>query len=248
MDPRATSPDARDSFIAYPANRVAGTIADRNAAEAVLHALVQAGSAPDDIDVLHGEAGLRRLDPEGTEHGLLARFQRALIHIAGANEEAVALQHHVDDVRAGRFVILVRAEHPDTRDRIAGILRDHGASFIGFFGRWTLQPLESTPENDQTAHPSVAGSIYEAHVGGVTAIIHIESEDVVHVALQGDESSVRAVSTVVRPDVLMTSWRQRDGAIVTQVNDMTNMVACVHMVTPDGLIRRMSGTLRRTNS
>jgi hypothetical protein len=53
MTPDAASP-ADSSFIRYPINRVAGTIDDRDDAEAATEALLQAGIDADDIDVLHG--------------------------------------------------------------------------------------------------------------------------------------------------------------------------------------------------
>jgi hypothetical protein len=247
MKSEITSPDDRDSFLAYPVNRVAGTIADSDDAEAALRALLDAGVGADDIEVLHGETGLRRLDPEGTEHGLLARFQRAVIHIAGANEEALTLEHHVDDVRAGRFVILVRADRPDTRDRIAAMLKAHGASFVGFFGRWTLHSLEHTQGNNQPATDrTVAGPTFAADLGTGPVTFQLESDEVIGVSLEG-ESPTEVVSTAVRPDVFMTTWRQRDGTIVTHVNDVRNMLACAHIVAADGAIRRVGGTLRRTN-
>src|SRR3954465_6507026 len=132
----ASLPD--ESFIDYPINRVAGTIIDRGDAEAAVEALLQAGIDADDIDVLHGDSGLQRLDPTGAAHGLLARFQRAFIHVAGVNAESAALTHHVSDLRAGRFVIMVRAKAADERQIGAAVLKAHRATRRVGFGRWTL--------------------------------------------------------------------------------------------------------------
>ena len=66
-------------FIPYPTNRVVGTIADAAGAHAAIQALLQAGFDPQDIDILHGEADIHRLDPTGAAHGFLAQFQRTLI-------------------------------------------------------------------------------------------------------------------------------------------------------------------------
>ena len=128
-------------FIAYPTNRVVGTIADAPNARAAIEELLQAGVDHEDIDILHGDEGLHRLDPSGAEHGFLARFQRTVIRLAGPAEESVYLQHHVDDVREGRFVIMVLAERPERRDFVAGILNDYGAEFVGFYGRWAWTSL-----------------------------------------------------------------------------------------------------------
>ena len=57
----------------------------------------------EEIEVLYGEEGLRRLDPTGKEHGFLARIQRSAFHW---HEEDKYLKRHVEDIRAGRFVIM----------------------------------------------------------------------------------------------------------------------------------------------
>lgn len=131
-------------FIAYPTNRVVGTIADAPNARAAIEELLRAGVDREDIDILHGEGGLHRLDPSGAEHGFLARFQRTVIRLAGPAEESVYLQHHVDDVRAGRFVIMVLAELENRRDLVARVLNDHGAEFVGFYGVFAWTSLSRT--------------------------------------------------------------------------------------------------------
>ena len=75
-----------DDFIAYPTNRVVGTIADPAAARRAVDALSDAGFARETIDVLHGEQDLHRLDPSGNEHGVFAQLQRALIRGAAGYE------------------------------------------------------------------------------------------------------------------------------------------------------------------
>jgi uncharacterized protein (TIGR02246 family) len=129
-------------FIAYPTNRVVGTIAAAEHADAAVKALVEAGFDTQSIDVLHGERDLNRLDPTGAEHGVLERLQRALIRTGGPAEEYQRLMHHVDDVRAGRFVIMVLAPERERRTIAADILDTHGAEFVGFYGKWAWQGLK----------------------------------------------------------------------------------------------------------
>ena len=84
----------------YPTNRVVGTIADAQHADVAVKALMEAGFDRNSIDVLNGEEDLTRLDPTGTEHGVLERLQRAVIRTGGPVEEYRHLMRHVDDVRA----------------------------------------------------------------------------------------------------------------------------------------------------
>jgi uncharacterized protein (TIGR02246 family) len=151
-----TNPTER-SFIPYPTNRVVGTIADAEHAEAAVKALVEAGFDRQSIDVLHGKEDLSRLDPTGAEHGILERLQRALIRTGGPVEEYKHLTHHVEDVRAGRFVIMVLAPEREARTSAADILNAHGAEFVGFYGRWAWQGLTSSSD------PATGDGIAETH-------------------------------------------------------------------------------------
>src|SRR6187431_2832320 len=95
----------RDDFIAYPTNRVVGTITDAADARRAVDALASAGFGRDSIDVLHGEQDLHRLDPSGDSHGVFAQLQRALIR-AAAGSEIKRLNYHVDDLRAGKSLVM----------------------------------------------------------------------------------------------------------------------------------------------
>jgi predicted SnoaL-like aldol condensation-catalyzing enzyme len=146
-------PHEPDDFIPYPTHRVVGTIAEPKAAQAAIEALLSAGFEQEDIDILHGEKDLHRLDPTGAEHGFLTRFQRTLIRTAGPAEEFRHLKHHVEDVRAGRFVIMVLAKEREKRHLAADLLNSYGAEFVGFYGRWAWQALDAP----RVASSDVAG-------------------------------------------------------------------------------------------
>ena len=132
-----------NDFIAYPMNRVVGTIADSTQARAIIEALLQRGVDPARIDLLYGETGLHRLDPDGAEHGFWARFQRTLIHTLAINAESSHLRGHVEDLAAGHFVVMVLASDVGTRQEIAETLRAGGAKHIGFFGPWAWEALDT---------------------------------------------------------------------------------------------------------
>jgi uncharacterized protein (TIGR02246 family) len=148
-----SNPAERRDFIPYPTNRVVGTVADAKAARATIDALLQAGFAREDIDILHGEAGAQRLDPEGIEHGFLAQFQRTLIRTGGQNEEYKHLMRHAEDLSSGRFVLMVLARQRDQRTLAADILNAHGAEFVGFYGRWAWEGLttDARPSTETAA-------------------------------------------------------------------------------------------------
>jgi predicted SnoaL-like aldol condensation-catalyzing enzyme len=162
-------------FIPYPSERVVGTMADAKSARAAIEALLRQGFDQSDIDILHGEEDIHRLDPTGSEHGFLARFQRTLIRALGPAEEFKHLSRHVDDVRAGRFVIMVLAKERERRNLAADILNAQGAEFVGFYGRWAWEALDSKdaasrPAPDQEAAlASTSVMMLEGHKAAVTA-------------------------------------------------------------------------------
>jgi len=122
-------------FIGYPTNRVVGTVGDASKAKAAIDGLLRAGFNEECIDILHGEEDLHRLDPNGTEHGFLTQFHRTMIRSFDL-EEFKHLSHHVDDVRAGRYVVMVLTKRREHRIVAGDILHQHGAEFVGFYGRW----------------------------------------------------------------------------------------------------------------
>ena len=140
------------SFIPYPTNRVVGTIASAEHANAAVKSLVEAGFERQSIDVLSGQEDLSRLDPTGSEHGVLERLQRALIRAGRPAEEHKHLMRHVEDVRAGRFVVMVLAPEREARTIAADILSAHGAEFVGFYGRWAWRGV--APSTDPVATDS----------------------------------------------------------------------------------------------
>ena len=160
-------------FIPYPTNRVVGTITDGKDARAALDSLLNAGFQPADIDILHGEKDLHRLDPTGVEHGFLAQFQRTLIRTAGPAEEFKHLSRHVEDVRAGRFVIMVLAAERKQRDLAADVLNSHGAEFVGFYGRWAFQSMDSAgvTSSEHAAHGDSAGQASESQADANKATV-----------------------------------------------------------------------------
>ena len=187
-------------FIRYPTNRVVGTIADAESARSAIEALIQAGVDREDIDVLHGEEDLRRLDPSGAEHGFLAQFQRTLIRLAGPVEEAAHLRHHVEDVRAGRFVIMVLAKDQERRDLVAGILSAHGAEFMGFYGRWAWSAMSGVPRRtDASEIRSERGRLYETNLEGTTFHLRFDFQDeVVEATITQPDGSVRHTKGALR--------------------------------------------------
>ena len=178
-DANLASADRKD-FITYPTNRVVGTLQDATKARAAIDALLRAGFSRDDVDILHGEQDLHRLDPTGVEHGFLAQFQRTLIRTFDL-EEFKHLSHHVEDVRAGRFVLMVLTKRRAQRIIAADVLHQHGAEFVGFHGRWAWTDLPASGQQSPADIPALFARAWNAHDSDALASLFDEDAEFVNV-------------------------------------------------------------------
>jgi hypothetical protein len=90
----ATTTKERPDFIPYPTNRVVGTLADAKSAHAAINALLEAGFDRQDIDILHGDEDIQRLDPTGEEHGFLAQTPIGKIRRPGSRTTVFSFVAH----------------------------------------------------------------------------------------------------------------------------------------------------------
>jgi uncharacterized protein (TIGR02246 family) len=176
---RTVSTD-RNDFIAHPTNRVVGTVADAVKAQAAVEALLQAGFDRRDIEVLHGDEGLHRLDPNGSEHGFFANVQRRFIRTFEL-EEFKQLTHHVEDIRAGRFVITVLTKKRILRILAADILHQHGADYVGFHGRWASHDLPASIKMAPEDFPRVFARVWNDRDAAALALLFDEDAEFVDV-------------------------------------------------------------------
>ncbi len=170
----------RTDFISYPTNRVVGTVGDDSRAREAIDALLRAGFEREAIDILHDEKDLKRLDPTGSQHGFLAQFQRTLIR-AFDLEEFKHLTHHVEDVRAGRFVIMVLTKRRVQRILAADILHQYGAEFVGFYGRWAWEGLPATAQRSPQDIPALFARAWNDRDADMLASLFDEDAEFVNV-------------------------------------------------------------------
>ena len=238
-----------DAFIAYPTNRVVGTIADPKRAQAAIEALLQVGFARQDIDILHGEEDLHRPDPKGAEHGFLAQFQRTLIRTL--SDEYKHLQHFVEDVRAGRYVIMVLAKERDKREAAADVLGAHGAESIEFYGRWSWHALEAHPAApvDGSLRDPTPGRTYEIHLGDTTTRVRMDSES--RITILRTSAGARDLShlpvTHLKPQMLMITWQEADRTTNVHVYDFESGEAHAVVGYFNRGVHRVKGTVRRVD-
>jgi hypothetical protein len=238
-----------DAFIAYPTNRVVGVLADPKHAQAAIEALLQVGFARQDIDVLHGEEDLHRPDPTGAEHRFLSQFQRTLARTLG--DEHKHLQHYVEDVRAGRSVIMVLVKERSRREAAAATLCAHGAKAIEFYGRWSWQALEPHPAAplDCSLRDPTPGRTYEIDLGGTATRVQLDSES--RITILGASANARSLShipvTHLKPQMLMFTWQEADRTTNVHVYDFESGEAHAVVSHYNRNVHSARGTVRRVD-
>jgi hypothetical protein len=134
-----STPGEAGEFLPYPTNQLIGIIADAPYATAMIEALHVAGFAEDQVALLCGPEGARRLDVSGTAHGVLARLYR---FIEGLGDmEHPHLTRYEQELLAGHCVIAVEARDHERREQARQIMQTHGGYFMNFYGRWHVEGL-----------------------------------------------------------------------------------------------------------
>jgi hypothetical protein len=129
-----STPEEARAFLTYPTNKLIGVIADAPHAKAALEALNGAEFAEDQVDLLRGPEGARRLDVSGKEHGVLARLCR---FIEGFGDmECPHLKRYEQELLAGHCVVTVEARAHECREQARQIMKTHDGCFVNFYGCW----------------------------------------------------------------------------------------------------------------
>jgi hypothetical protein len=236
--------------IAYPTNRVVGTIADPTNARAAVEALLQAGFARQDIDILHGEEDLHRPNSTGAEHRSLAQFQRTLMRTLSSDDHE-HLRHYAEDVRAGRWVITVLAKKRDRREAASDVLSAYGAEPIEFYGRWAWQSIEphTAMPLDSSLRDPTPGRTYEIDLGGPTTRVRLDSASrltILHKSAGARDLS-RLPVTHLKPQMVMITWQEADRTTHVHVYDFESSEAHAVVSYADRRVYRAKGTVRRVD-
>lgn len=217
----------RGDYTPYPTNRVLGTVGDAGNAEAAIEALLQAGFDRKDIDILHGEEDLERLDRAGAKSGFLRQFRRTVTRPFTAFEEFRHLTHDIEEVRAGRFVVMVTAKRRDQRIAAADILNRHGAGFVEFYGRWAWEDLTAPPQASPQDIPALFVQAWNNR--DPDALAALFDEDAEFVNLTGlwwhDRESIRNAHANGQEGIFKTSTLAADA---TKVKLLSPDIAVVH--------------------
>ena len=125
----------------YPTGNVVGVLADAESFEHARRRLSQSGFDAAEVQVLHGEEGLARIDLAGAHHGksggIIRRLQSAV------SDDAQHVRRYTEYLREGRYILGVRVgEDEAAKQRAADALRGAHAEFLNYYADNYVEDLE----------------------------------------------------------------------------------------------------------
>jgi hypothetical protein len=127
--------------LTVPANQVLAIITDLPEAKELVQILNRNGFSADEIGVLTGIEDAEKLDAAGGKQGFFAKLFTAGVEMGDRDTDY--LKQYRRALLNGRSVIGVVAKDDEARDIARKLLKQRGARFITFFGRFVTEVLEA---------------------------------------------------------------------------------------------------------
>jgi hypothetical protein len=124
-----------------PDNHMLAIVANSDAAKAIVDTLNANGFSPEEIGILTGAPDAERLDAATGKKGLFAKFFTSGVDMGDRDTDY--FKQYRNALLAGRTVVGVVAKNDETKDQVRQILKQGGASFITYFGRFVTEVMEA---------------------------------------------------------------------------------------------------------
>ena len=142
MDQSPNDKSANSEFTFDPTNKIVGIIDDPDGAKAALSDLRAADFTVNEIEVLMGEEGARRIDMSVQRHEVSGHIVPSTQKPPAFYDAPAIVGRVEEELLAGHYFIGVTAKESDAKERALDILKSHGGHFINFYGRWAAEGLE----------------------------------------------------------------------------------------------------------
>jgi hypothetical protein len=140
-DSKAVAADRSSQPIRYPINHVLAVIDEPGQLRSALAALESGGFLESELGVRCGEAMADAVAATSGRTGWSDLAMRFSDWIGLANDEMEVKNRYEAALRDGHFVVSVAAGTDERKDVAARILREHGAHFVNFLGRFTMEMI-----------------------------------------------------------------------------------------------------------
>jgi hypothetical protein len=137
---KASKFDDQES-LTVPANQVLAIIMDLSEAKETVQILSRNGFPADEIGLLTGIEDAEKLDAAAGKQGFFSKLFTAGVEMGDRDTDY--LKQYRRALLNGRTVIGVVAKDDEARNKARKILKQRGARFITFFGRFVTEVLEA---------------------------------------------------------------------------------------------------------
>lgn len=131
----------RSESARYPTNHVVAIVDEADQIMAASRELKEGGFLDSEIEVVCGPEAADVLHANTGHSGLAHLAIRLAQRIGVADDEMVMKDQYEQALRDGRFVVLVLAPSEERKTKAGQILREHGAHFVNFLGRFSIEAL-----------------------------------------------------------------------------------------------------------
>ena len=123
-------------FINYPSNKLFAVISHPDDLQITVDALSDLGVNETAIETFCGDAGIKRIDAKGHEHGLHSRIIRGLQQLG---QEGSDVTYYEKELAAGHYLISVSTLNNELKMQVVEILKAHGGRHISFYGPMSIE-------------------------------------------------------------------------------------------------------------
>ena len=127
-------------FLGSARGRLLAVVDTKEAREAIVTALKEAGISAEAIEVFTGDDGATAFDGRGERNGPAARLLRTVQFTL--MDQMPDFAYYEAAAREGRFVLSIKAQGGDQTKRAVAILRQSGAHFINRFALFQTEEYE----------------------------------------------------------------------------------------------------------
>ncbi len=138
IDQERKSSTENDDFILYPLYKVVAVFSDDETVKAVVGELHRQNFTTDEVELFCGIDGAKRLDFDGTKHGVWATFVREIQHLG---PDQSFLEKYQKDLKEGHCLIMVRAADIHRREIATKILHNHTKDRVNYFGLLLIEEV-----------------------------------------------------------------------------------------------------------
>jgi hypothetical protein len=140
-DPSVRATETSEPIVRYPENHVLAIVDSEPQLESVVQALESSGFLDTEVSIACGQSAADLLNAHTGRRGLTDLVIRVANRLGLQNEESETKDRYETALRDGQFVLAVLAPTDARKELAAQLLTSHGAHFVNFLGRFSIERL-----------------------------------------------------------------------------------------------------------